>query len=430
MKTIARVWFLYLLAFSLGITALLVPCWAASADVKVPLQGSIMNPGLVATDGQLIATYINTDTPPVVHIYTLDGKPYASLPLTNSTSGISCLAISGSRVYYTESDSAIVWTDRRETVYEYNLDTRQKRALYSTQSFSDLLAKNADQILKNGGQVDQERVTMIAASGDHVVLRGGSNDRELILHTLSTGSNNVIFTSRDWIHGLAIDGDRIMWGCERVDKEPGREIHVYTISAGKDSIIPESKSAKTYGYGDISGDNVVWAMSAKDPHPVNGVPVTSAESYDMKLTNVVSGKTQSVEQSDTAPITVPFISGDTVAWVKMPKVDYNTSDTGTIRLYNIKTGTFSDLATHVSGISDFANGVVLWSRMEPVSFWVTPVSGKIPDVTSTIPAQTTNQVSTTIPQSTTSRKSPVDPGLAVAVLAAGSIGYALLHRKH
>jgi hypothetical protein len=219
-----------------------------------------------------------------------------------------------------------------------------------------------------------------------------------------------------------------MWGCERVDKGPGREIHVYTISTGSDSIIPESRSAKTLGYGDISGENVAWVMSAKDPD-INDVP--GGVSYDMKLTNIVSGKTESVERSDTAPVTVPFISGDTIAWVKKLNVDYNNyySDTGIIRTYNITTGTFGDIAANVSGISDFDNGVVLWSRMEPVSFWVTPLSGKIPEVISPTLSQTAPQVPTTVQKTTTSQKSPVDPVVIVSAFTAGVAGYAILHKR-
>ncbi|MFA5331999.1 MAG: hypothetical protein WC342_06440 [Methanoregula sp.] len=338
----------------------------------------------------------------------MNGTLYKSVPLSNDDMDLECFRISDGRAYFTEHNRDDSSYRQTETVYQYTLATDERKVIYTGS--------------------DGERITKITASGDHVVLRGGTNERSLILHTLSTGSSQVIFTSRDWIVDVNIDGDHIMWGCYRGDKGPGREIHVFTISTKTDYIIPESKSVKTSGYGDISGDNVVWDMLAKDPTYVNGIAVMGV-SYDMKLTNLVSGRTQSIEQSDTAPATNPFISGDTIAWVKRPTLDYNNSDTGIIRTYNITTGTFSDLAANVSGISDFAHGVVLWSRMKPVSSWITPLSGKIPDVTVTTPMPSASLVTTTVPKSTPSQKSPVDPGLIIAVLAAGGTGYALLHRR-
>jgi len=418
-----------LLALAILITAFLLPCCAASADILIQKSGGLMSWTDAHIDNNLVAAYVDTAIPSEIRIYTADGKMYATIPLTNSTSRLESLEISGSRVYYTEYDNAITWTDRKETVYEYNLDTQKKRVLYTTGSIADQLAKNGEEIVKNGGQVNGERITKIVANGDHVVLRGGIDDRKLILLTLPTGSSQVIFSSRDWIHGLAIDGDRIMWGCERVDKKPGREIHVYTISTGNDYIIPESISEKTYGYGDLSGDNVVWATGAKEPEYINGVPVLGNSGYNMQLTNLDSGRTQSIEQSDTAPITVPFISGDTIAWVKKPRVDYNNSDIGTIRTYNITTGTFGDFASDVDYISDFDTGVILWGRLHPVSFWVTPLSGKIPEVTSSPLSQTASQSPAAIQKTTSSQKSPVDPGLAVAVLAVGATGYIILKKR-
>ena len=394
--------------FSLFLILILIlicptPGFGSSTDILIEKNGTVMSWTDARIDNNLVATYVSTNSPPAIRVYFTNGTFYKSIPLTNEKSGLESLEIADGRVYYAESGDP-------ETVYQYNLATSEKQVIYTTEG-------------------PQQKVTKIVASGNHVVLRGGTDDQKLILHTLSTSFNQIIFTSRDWILDVDIDGDRIVWGCNRVDGEPGREIHVYTISTGKDYTIPESKSVKTYGYGDISGDNVVWVMSAKDPDYINGVPVT-VESYDMKLTNIVSDKTQSVEQSDTAPMTVPFISGDTIAWVKKPNVDYNNSDTGTIRTYNIKTGALIDFAANVDGISDFDNDVVLWSRLKPVSFWVTPISGKIPEVTTSTLSQTTPQVPTTVQKPTTSQKSPVDPIMIISAIAAGAVGYTSLKKKH
>jgi hypothetical protein len=378
------------------------PGFGSSTDILIEKNGTLMSWTDARIDNNLVATYVSTNSPQAIRVYFTNGIFYKNIPLTNEKSRLESLEIADDRVYYAASGDP-------ETVYQYNLATSEKKAIYTTDG-------------------SQQKVTKIVASGDHVVLRGGTDDQKLILHTLSTGTSQVIFTSRDWILDVDIDGDRITWGCNRVDGEPGREIHVYTISTGKDTIIPESKSVKTYGYGSISGNNVIWVMSAKDPDYINGVPVTSV-SYDMKLTNIASGKTQSIEQSDTAPMTVPFISGDTVAWVKKPNVDYDNSDIGTIRTYNITAGTFGDFASDVDYISDFNSGVILWGRLHPVSFWVTPISGKIPEVTSPTLSQTTPQVPTTVQKPTTSQKSPVDPIMIVSAIAAGAVGYTILKRK-
>ena len=378
-----------------------------STDILIEKNGTVMSWTDAHIDNNLVATYVSTDSPPAIRVYFMNETLYKSVPLSSNNVDLDSLAFSDGRIYFTEHNRDDVIYRQNETVYQYTLATGERKELFTGS--------------------DGERITKIAASGDHVVLRGGTNERSLILHTLSIGSSQVIFTSHNWITDVNIDGDHVMWGCERVDKGRG-EIHVYTISTGSDSIIPESRSAKTLGYGDISGENVAWVMSAKDPD-INDVP--GGISYDMRLTNIVSGKTESVERSDTAPVTVPFISGDTIAWVKKPNVDYNNyySDTGIIRTYNITTGTFGDIAANVSAISDFDNGVVLWSRLDPVSFWVTPLSGKIPEGAIATSAPAAGFATTIVPQHAASQKSPVDPGLIIAVLAAGGTGYALLHRR-
>ncbi|MFA5331998.1 MAG: hypothetical protein WC342_06435 [Methanoregula sp.] len=397
-----------LLVLALSIAIIQTPVSAASTDVKIPTSGSVMYPGFVVTDGHLIATAASGSTE--VKVYYIDGSFYKSVAITNDQRQFDALELSDGSLYFSLYDPAEPGYFRNETVYDYNLATGEKQLIYVTDG-------------------PQQQVTKIVADGDHVVMRGGVNSRKLIIYTKSTGSVTTLFTSRDMIHGLAIDGDRIMWGCERVDKEAGREIHVYTISTGTDYIIPESKSENTYGYGDISGDNVVWAMRAKDPDYINGVPVGGV-SYDMRLTNLVSGRTQSVDRSDTAPLTVPFISGGTIAYLKQPSLDYDNYDTGVIRTYNIRTGSFNEFGSKIAFITDVKGDLLIWGRYKPMSFFATSLNGTLPIVTPLTPVQSTTQIpGTGQPVTTTPPGSPVDPIMIVSALATGVAGYAVMKRR-
>lgn len=377
-----------------------VPCIAASSDILITKEGSQMDRADAHIDENLVAFHVSRSSPPAIKVYYVDGTFYKSISLTNNAMKLDSLEISDGRVYYTEYDPAEPTYWRNETVYEYTPATGQKRVIYITDG-------------------PQQQVNKIVADGDHVVMRGGSNDQNLILHTLSTGTNLVIFTSRNLIHGLSIDGDRIMWGCERVDREPGREIHVYTISTGEDYVVPESKSIRTWGYGDISGDRVVWDMAAQEPDTSNGYPNLVNAGGDIRLTDLSTGKTRSVEILNTP--STPFISGDTVVYVKKPEINYNNSDTGTIRVYDIGTGKFSDVASEVAAISDFDNGLVVWNRLKPMSFWLTPVSGKIPSMASpTIAtAETVTQRSTQ--QNPTPAESPIEMVFIVLAVTVGIV---------
>ncbi|WAI02187.1 hypothetical protein [Methanogenium organophilum] len=306
------------------------------------------------------------------------------------------LEFSDGRIYYSEYDSTEPSYSRTETVYAFDLAIEEQRTIYNTTG-------------------PQQRVTNIAADGDHVVLRGGVNDQDLILHTLSTGTNQIIFGSRDIIYGLAIDGDRIMWGCERTDGEPGREIHVYTVSTGEDDIIPESQSIRTLGYGDISGDRVVWIRTAEEPDTSLGYPSLTTAGGDIRLTNLSTGKTFSIEIINA--LSSPYISDDTVVYVKKPEVDYDNPNTGTIRVYDIGTSSFSDIASEVAGFTDFEGGLVIWHKSSPRSDWLTSLSGMIPAVTSPAPAETTTQTS------------PGNPFTVIVALTTGIAGYVAIRRR-
>lgn len=399
--------FLIVMVFILLMVSILTPVSAASTDIKIPTSGSVMYPGFVVTDGHLIATAASGSTD--LKLYNTDGSFYKSVSVTNDQRQYDALTLSEGSLYYSLYDPAEPGYFRNETVYEYNLTTGEKRLIYVTDG-------------------PQQQVTKIVAYGDHVVMRGGVNDRKLILYTKSTGSVTTIFTSHDWIEGLAIDGDRIMWGCDRVDKEPGREIHVYTISKGTDYIIPESKSIKTWGYGDISGDRVVWDIATNDPNTSTGHPDLISAGDTIQLTNLSTGKTTAIE-SIGAPDT-PFISGDMIVYLKQPSVDYNNTDTGMIRTYNIRTGSFNEFGSKIAFITDVKGDLLIWGRFSPMSFFATTLNGTLPTVTQATSVQSTTQIPGTAKQAaTTPPGSPVDPVAIVPALATGVAGYAVMKKR-
>ena len=386
-----------------------LPCIAGSSDILIIKEGSQMDWADAHIDNNLVAAYVSSTKPPVIKVYHADGRIITEIPLSREVMKLDALEIANGRVYYSEYNPEEAGYLRNETVYEYDLATREKRIIYTTSG-------------------PQQKITKIAASGDNIVLRGGSNSQILILHTRSTGTNRQIFTSNSMVHGLAIDGNRILWGCERIDREPGREIHVYTISTGEDYVIPESKSVRTFGYGDISGDSVVWVMGAKEPDYADGVPIT-VESYDIHMMNLTSGKGRSIEISDTAPMTVPYISGNCVVWVKKPVIDYNNTDTGAIRVYNIGTGTFSDLTSEVASISDFSNGMVLWQTLKPMSFWVTSISGNVPTNSSSITTTAIPNPQKTYTANTPAPESPAGAIIIVLAVMGGIVVHVTMKRK-
>lgn len=391
--------------FSLLISA---PGTATSQDILLFREGSMMDWADAHIDNNLIATYVSSSSPPAIKIFYSNGSFHRAIQLSRETIRLDSLEISNGHVYYTEYDTTEPGYLRNETVFEFNLSKGEKRVIYTTDG-------------------PQQRITKIAADGDNIVLRGGSNDQILILYNRSSKTSKNIFTSHSAIHGLAIDGDRILWGCERTDKEPGREIHVYTISTAKDSIIPESKSIRTWGYGDISGGRVVWNMAAGEPDTSLGYPSLANAGGDIRLTDLSTGKTRSIEILKTPE--TPFISEDTIVYLKKPEIDYNNSDTGTIRVYEISTGSFSDVASEVAGISDIDNGLVLWHKLKPMSFWVTPISGKKPTGTSS--SATTAETGIQVPamQNTSPPESPVGMIVIVLAVTVGIVVYIILKRK-
>jgi hypothetical protein len=386
-----------------------VPCIAASSDILITKEGSQMDWADAHIDENLVTFYISSSSPPAIKAYHANGTLYRNISLTSEAMRLDSLEISDGRVYYTEYDPSESSLSRNETVLECNLLTMEKRVLYITPVVTRV----------------QQKITKIVADGNHIVLRKEGGGYNLILHTISDDTDRIIFTSQSMIHGIAIDGDRILWGCERTDKEPGREIHIYTISTGEDYVIPESKSIRTWGYGDISGDRVIWEMAAKEPDTSQGYPSLVNAGGDIRLTNLSTGKTRSIEILNTP--STPYISGNTVVYVKKPEINYNNSDTGTIRVYDIATGKLSDVASEVAAISDFDNGLVVWNRLKPMSFWLTPVSGKSPSETSPTTAATGTQRSTQ--QNPTPAESPVETVFIVLAVTIGVTVFIVLKKK-
>lgn len=388
-----------------------VPCIAASSDILITKEGSQMDWADAHVDENLVAFYVSSSSPPAIKVYHANGTLYRNIPLTSEAMKLDSLEISDGRVYYTEYDPSESSLSRNETVLECNLLTMEKRVIYITPVVTRV----------------QQKITKIVADGNHIVLRKEGGGYNLILHTISDDTDRIIFTSQSMIYGFSIEGDRIMWGCQRVDREPGREIHVYTISTGEDYVIPESKSIRTWGYGDISGNRVVWEMAAHEPDASKGYPNLVNAGGDIRLTDLSTGKTLSVEILNTP--STPFISGDTVVYVTKPEINYNNSDTGTIRVYDIGTGKLSDVASEIAAISDFDNGLVVWHRLKPMSFWLTPVSGKNLSAVSptTVTAETGTQKSTQ--QNPTPAKSPFEMVLIVLAVTVGVMGYVVLKKK-
>ncbi|EHQ35513.1 hypothetical protein Metlim_1407 [Methanoplanus limicola DSM 2279] len=375
-----------------------VPCYATPTDIEIPIQASITSKVFVCTDDNLVATYIGKSCPPEIKVFYPDGTHYKTIQLSNETSDLEYLQISDDRLYYTEYDRSVIWTSRTKTVYEYNMTTNKKSVIYSAGFYNNV----------------EPRIVKIAAHEDYVIIYEEFGGSAIILHKLSTGTNRTIFTSNKMIHGLSIDGDRIMWGCERTDGEPGREIHVYNISSGRDYIIPESRSIKTWGYGDISEDYVVWSRTAEEPDTSCGHPSLLTAGCEILLTDLNSGDTTVVEEINT--ISTPYISGDQIAYLKKPELDFENTDTGLIRIYDLKKEAFTNAGSDVAGISDFDGEMLLWYRFHPASHWMTAISGNIPDVTDQKSIQDNQEALEKAQNIRSQHESPIDFPVIISAL--------------
>lgn len=381
--------FLILLVLLVSTMATVVPCPAMTSDVLLPVQGSTLDWIDSHIDNNLIATYKSSSVPAEIMVYNADGTLYQKIPLTNDQMDLDSLEFSNGKIYFSEYNSSEPSYFRNEIVYAFDLLTGKKEVIYETARL--------------------QRVTKIAADEDYVVMCGGQNGENLILHTLSTGSDSAIFSSDNWITGLAMDGDRIVWGCERTDGGRGREIHVYTISSGEDYIIPASRSEKTFGTVDISGNRVAWTKGMKES--------------EILITDLLSGETTSIEKMKA--YSKPFISGDTLVYIKKPETDYNNTNTGIIRVYNTETGKFGeDVGSYVAGVTDFDNGLVVWHRYSPRSDWISSVSGTIPT-----PVLTGQENSNNARQKDSPKQTPVEPVSVASAVMAGGLGYGLMKKK-
>lgn len=206
------------------------------------------------------------------------------------------------------------------------------------------------------------------------------------------------------MYGLAIDGDRALFGCRRTDGGSGREIHIYSISGKEDHIIPESRSEGTWGYGDLSGDLVAWTKT-------DGPLSASATSAEIMVTDLADPSTTAVVHLDR--IETPRIQGDTVYWVEKESGD---SSEGVIHAYDLQRGESTTLATGVTALCDVRNGYALWMSYSPNALWTTQLPGDAPVATQ--PA--------TPPHTETAATPPQGSPHTLWLLGAGLVGLLLV----
>ena len=377
-----------------------------SRSIRIPMDASVMDSVFVLVDNDLIATYGGRSSPMAITVSRLDGSHYKSIPLTNEKMRLESMTISDGRVFYTEYDTSEPWYSRNQTVYAFDLTTEEKQILFTTPVVPNV----------------QQKITRIVADGGHVALYKEGGGHSVILYTISTGSIQVIIRSYSGIHGLALDGNHLMWGCERTDREPGREIHVYTISSGEDWIIPESKSIKTWGYGDISGNRIVWDMATSDPDTSAGYPDLINAGDTIYMTDTTTGKTVSIE-SVNAPAR-PFISGEKIVYIKKPEQDYDNPGNGVIRTFDIASGSFNEFGSEIAYIQGVRGNIIIWGRYNPMSFFATTLDGTVPSPV------TRETIRADIPVSNpTPAESPVGPLLVVSAITTGAIGFIIFNKR-
>jgi len=399
----------FLIAILIACMVIIIPCEAASSDIRISQQVPETIAGRISTDGTFVIFQSDT-LGPEISVYTADGILFEKIPLSTDTSKLESLELSEGRVFYSEYETSEPWYSRNQTVYTYTLSTKEKQRLFTIPFVPNV----------------QQTITRIVADGENIVLQNEGGGSRLILHTYSTKTDQIIFTSHDWIYDLAIDGDRIVWGCERTDKEPGREIHIYTISQGTDYIIPESKSDKTYGTVDISGNRVTWTMALHSPYWEVEGKYHGMRGSDVRITDLDTGITKSVEKNEG--YSKSFISGNNVVYMKRPPNDSNELVPATIRCYNILTETARDLKNNVLNIDDFKGDLVIWDGDPRLSFFVTSLSGNVPVATSSASAPSVSEIPDTTPQNTTVPESPVDPMVIASALTAGVTGYLVFNK--
>lgn len=154
---------------------------------------------------------------------------------------------------------------------------------------------------------------------------------------------------------------------------------------------------------------------------------TGMRGSEIMLTDLVSGVTTSLEKMEG--YSRPFISGESVVFVNEPEVDYDNPNTGTIRVYDIGTATFSDIASEVAGVTDFEGELVLWRRYSPRSDWLTAISGTIPTAATAKNTPGVTEIPDSVAQNNSPQKNPIGLVALASVLIAGIVGFAILKKR-
>ncbi|MCK9581301.1 MAG: hypothetical protein M0Q92_12760 [Methanoregula sp.] len=400
----------FLITILIACIVIIIPCEAASSDIRISQQVPDTISGRISTDGTFII-FQSDSLGPEIYVYSSDGILFEKIPLSTDTSELESLELSEGTIYYSEYDISEPWYSRNQTVYTYTLSTKERQKVFTIPFVPNV----------------QQKITRIVADGGNIVFQNEGGGNSLVLQTLPTKTPKVIFNSHDWIYDLAIDGDRIVWGCERTDKEPGREIHVYTIPTGTDYIIPESKSDRTYGTVDISGNKVTWTMALHAPYLEEDGDYHGMRGSDIRITDLDTHITQSVEKNEG--YSKSFISGNYIVYLKRPANDSNEIVPATIRCYNILTETASDLKNNVLNIDDFKGDLLIWSGEPRLSFFATSLSGNVPVATSSVSAPGISENRETMPQNSPNPASPINPMIIASSLTIGIAGYFIFNKR-
>ncbi len=373
---------------------------AVSEDILILQEGSQRDLFSARIGGDYIATYVKTSSPNEIKIFSLKGEMIKTVQLSNKSSVATAIDIHDNHLYYVEQDKDIPRIERLDTLYQYNIISEERQIIYTAPQY-------------------YEHIKRITAEERIIVFElEGTQTSQLLVHNLITGETHAIYT-KSMVNDIATDGEYVIWGCGQPGNEILTEIHVYSISTGNTFIIPESRSELSYGSVDISGNYVTWFKALESPLWENGMLIHGRKGMEIMLTDLISGETVSLGTS--RGYSRPFISGDNVLFLERPAPNEDGGyedgwDNGKIIIYNIKTGKYSGLGSDVGSIQDIEGNAIIWSRYNPVSFWVTTFSEETENIMNT----------PTPPQE---NASPINPISIISAAMLAGLGYRLVKKK-